>query len=555
MFTPKSRLENIKSHINPNEEFETKSAETSRLRRKINQEPYLSPLNPLRFLLRSAIVFANKTAVVHRERCYTYRELSDRVRKLTTILIENYNIKPGDRVAVLCQNITPNLESMYAIPAAGAIMVPVNTRLAAKEVEYVVQHSGANVLFLQQEFDSKITDLVKSSIKIIHISDSDDPRDDPYELMLTGCTLPFAWAEMPLINDENAMFSINYTSGSTGRPKGVAVSYRGVYITALGMAINGALSVNTAFLWTLPMFHCNGWSFPWALVAVGATQFMLNKLDYSVIWDSLTTHGITHYNAAPTVQNELCNHRKAVRLNHPVRVLSGGSSLSNTLIRRMRHLNLQPTQVYGLTETYGPAVFGYDISTLSEYSEEEQHKRLSRQGYNIVVSDEIRVLNIESGLDVVPDGKDVGEVCFSGNLVMKGYYKDPEETAKSFKGGVFWSGDLAVKHPDGTIELMDRKKDVIVSGGENISSIEVENVIVQLDEISECAIVGRPDKKWGERPVAFIVLKEDKHIEEKVIFDHCHNLLAGYKCPDKVVFMKELPKTSTGKIRILFRWM
>lgn len=230
----------------------------ARLRRKINQEPYLSPLNPLRFLLRSAIVFANKTAVVHRERCYTYRELSDRVRKLTTILIENYNIKPGDRVAVLCQNITPNLESMYAIPAAGAIMVPVNTRLAAKEVEYVVQHSGANVLFLQQEFDSKITDLVKSSIKIIHISDSDDPRDDPYELMLTGCTLPFAWAEMPLINDENAMFSINYTSGSTGRPKGVAVSYRGVYITALGMAINGALSVNTAFLWTLPMFHCNG---------------------------------------------------------------------------------------------------------------------------------------------------------------------------------------------------------------------------------------------------------------------------------------------------------
>ncbi|KAG1046503.1 hypothetical protein G6F43_011012 [Rhizopus delemar] len=528
MSIPNKRLQGIKAHISPDEDSQISNVESLRLRRKHDQVPYHSPLDPLRFLLRSSMVFAEKTAVIHRQRSYTYRELSDRVRRLATVLIKAYHVKKGDRVAILCQNIPSNLESMYAIPATGGIMVPVNTRLVAEEIEYILRHSGATLLILQQEFESKMTNAIKSLVKIIYVADSDNPNQDPYEMMLANCKKPKLWDEMPLLNDENAVFSINYTSGSTGRPKGVMASYRGVYLNALGMIIQGALSTNTVYLWTVPMFHCNGWSFPWALVAVGSTQVMLNKIDYSLIWDLLIKHNITHYNGAPTVQNELCNHKKAVRLNHP-------------------HLNLQPTQVYGLTETYGPAVLGYDVAILSEYNEEEQQKRLARQGYNTIISDELRVLNKDSGLDVTANGKEIGEVCFTGNLVMLGYYNDPEETEKAFKGGVFWSGDLAVRHPDGTIEILDRSKDIIVSGGENISSIEVENVVVQLEEVMECAIVSEPDDKWGERPVAFVVLKAGKTLTADIIFDHCRKLLAGYKCPEKVIFIKELPKTSTGK--------
>ncbi|KAI9271988.1 hypothetical protein BY458DRAFT_509138 [Sporodiniella umbellata] len=549
MSIAKSRLESIKSHISPNKGSKVSEVESLRLLRKPDQLPNMSALDPTRFLLRSASVFANKTAVIHRQRSYTFGMLSERVRRFATLLIETYSIKPGNRVAVLCQNIPPNLESTYAIPAAGAVIVPVNTRLAAKEVEYIIEHSGATVLLLQQEFEKKITDRVRSLAQIISVSDSDDPLADPYEVLLSNCSSPKIWSEMPLVNDETALLSINYTSGSTGRPKGVMVSYRGAYLTSLGMAINNSLSADSRFLWTLPMFHCNGWAFVWALVAVGATQIMLNTLDYSLIWDLLVQHNITHYNGAPTVQNELCNNKKATKLDHPVRVLSGGSALSSVLIKRMRSLNLLPTQVYGLTETYGPTVFGYDVFTLSEFPQEEIDRRSARQGNNIIVSDEVRVLNSETGLDVAPNGKEIGEVCFTGNLVMNGYYKNPEETAKSFKGGVFWSGDLGVKHTDGTIELMDRKKDVIVSGGENISSIEVESVIVQIDQVSECAIVGGPDKKWGERPIAFVTLKDGKRIKEKEILDFCRNSLAGYKCPDKVVIVRELPKTSTGKIQ------
>ncbi|CEG76887.1 hypothetical protein RMATCC62417_11719 [Rhizopus microsporus] len=551
MSLPSTRLQGIKAHLSSDSSNEASYIDSLRLYRKPNQPPNLTTLDPLRFLLRSAMVFANRTAVIHHHRTYTYRELSTRVQSLATVLINTYQVKQGDRVAVICSNIPPNLEATYAIPAVGAIIVPVNTRLAAQEIEYIIQHSGAKVIILQRDFKDKITQSVANSVRIIDVVDSNET--DPYEQLLMNCKSLVAWDKMPLLYDENATISINYTSGSTGRPKGVMVTYRGAYLAALGMIIQCALSVNTVYLWTLPMFHCNGWNFPWALVAAGATQIMLSTMDYDFIWKLLVNHGVTHYNGAPTVQNEVCNNKNAVRLSHPVKVLSGGSVLSSTLIKRMRHLNLHPTQVYGLTEVYGPVVLSYDIETIAHHTEEEQYKRQARQGYNITVSDETRVLNQKTGLDVMPNGKEVGEVCFTGNVVMKGYYNDPEETAKAFRGGVFWSGDLAVRHSDGTIELVDRSKDVIVSGGENISSIEVECVIVQLEEVSECAVVAAPSDRWGERPVAFVVLKDGSSLDAESVLRHCRNMLAGYKCPDSVVFVDSLPKTSTGKHEITER--
>ncbi|KAI8968355.1 hypothetical protein BDF20DRAFT_895906 [Mycotypha africana] len=525
-----------------------------RIHRRDGQVPYITPLDPLRFLLRSAMVYANKTAIIHRHRSFTFWELSERIRALANVLLTKYHVRPGDRVAILCQNISAFIEAQYAIPAISGVTVPINTRLSAKEVEYLLEHSGATVLIIQTEFTDKLTDEVRALnyLKIIEVADSEDIHSDFYEKLLADeskNSRQLSWNDMPTCQDENQMLSINYTSGSTGRPKGVIVTYRGAYMMALGMVIQDKLTPDTKFLWTLPMFHCNGWSFPWAIVAVGGTQITLNKLDYTQVWQMLKNEGITHYNGAPTVNNEICNHTDAVRLDNPIHVLSGGSALSSTLIKQMTSLNLIPTQVYGLTETYGPAVLTYDYHTRRQYTEEEQYKLLARPGYNIITSDEIRVLDAETATDVEPNGMQIGEICFTGNVVMKGYYNNIEETKKIFRNGVLWTGDLAVRHPDGSIEIVDRSKDVIVSGGENISSIEVENVIVQLDAILECAIVSEPDDKWGERPVAYIVLKKDKSVDKQSIIEHCRRNLAGYKCPSKIVFTETLPRTSTGKVQ------
>ncbi|KAI9258693.1 hypothetical protein EDC94DRAFT_613197 [Helicostylum pulchrum] len=542
--TANKRLQSLKHHLAPND---NPHFESLRLHRRPNQVPYLSKLDPLQFLLRSAMVHAQKTAILHQGHSYTYLELSDRVKSLANVLIETYNVKPGDRVAVFCQNIPAFMDAQFAIPAIGAIIVPVNTRLAAKEVDYVIEHSGSSVLIVQDELSDRLSQTSRAILAhVIHVADSQNRTQDPYEQLIAGSKNCLSWNDFPTQNDENATISINYTSGSTGKPKGVMVSYRGAYMMAIGMAIQDGLSSKTVFLWTLPMFHCNGWGFPWAVVMVGGTQVMLDKLDYTRIWKLLKEHGVTHYNGAPTVQNEICNHPDAVRLNHTIKAYSGGSALSATLIRRMNNLNLEPTQVYGLTETYGPAVTTYDVNTLDDYTEEEKYALLARPGFGIVTSDEVRVLNATTYKDVNPDGKEIGEICFTGNLVMKGYYKNPVETEKSFRNGVYWSGDLAVRHADGSLEIVDRSKDVIVSGGENISSIEVESVIYQLDDVNECAIVAGPDDKWGERPVAFVVVKKRSMLQAQEVVAHCRDSLAGYKCPSKVIFIDQLPRTSTG---------
>ncbi|KAI9019405.1 hypothetical protein CLU79DRAFT_705012, partial [Phycomyces nitens] len=490
-----------------------------RIHRRPNQTTYATPLTPLRFLLRSAMVHGTKTAVIHRSRSYNYQTFADRVRRLSSVLINDYNVKKGDRVGILCQNIPAALEGTYAIPFTGAILVPLNTRLAPRELDYIIDHSGISVLLVQDELFEKLSEQSKANLKLIPVSDSDDVQSDPFEQLLDRCTNPYSWDQLYLPEDENSVISLNYTSGSTGRPKGVMVTHKGSYLHSLALTIHNRLNSESIYMWTLPLFHCNGWGYPWGVVLVGGAQVMLNKLDYGYIWKLLIETGITHYAAAPTVQNEICSHPTARRLPQEVRV------------------------VYGLTETYGPAVMSYDISSLEDLPENERNGRLARQGFNTVVTDELRILNRDTVKDVAPNGKEIGEICLTGNNTMLGYYRDPVETEKAFKHGVFWTGDLAVRHPDGSIEIVDRSKDVIVSGGENISSIEVESAIVQMKEVSECAIVACPDPKWGERPFAFVILREGEKIDQKDVLIHCKNTLAGYKCPEGVAFVDSLPRT------------
>ncbi|ORX56268.1 AMP-dependent synthetase and ligase [Hesseltinella vesiculosa] len=545
------RLASVASHLNRDQ---VPFFDTLRLNRSPDQLPYISPLDPLRFLLRSAMVYTDKIAVSHRGVEWSFRQLTERVQRLAHGLMEDYQIKPGDRVGILCQNIPSMVEAHFAIPAAGAIMVPLNTRLLSAEIEYAVNHAGCSLLIVQDELMSHVSANVQQKIPVLHVADRPDaPDQDPYEQFLNRhSSSPRPWNDMPLVNDENAIISINFTSGSTSMPKGVMVSYRGAYLTALNDCIQGGLCSSSVMLWTLPMFHCNGWGFIWAMVAIGGKQLMLSKMDYGRIWQCFKEQGVTHYNGAPTVHNEICNHPQAVRLPSPVRVLGGGAAFPSPLIKKLVALNLQPTQVYGLTETFGPNTLSYEtwhLETAHPENKEKQYAMMARTGYNTIVTDEIRVLNPDTGKDVPSDGTTIGEVCFSGNTNMTGYYNNPEETSKAFRHGFFNTGDLAVRHTDGVIEIVDRSKDVIISGGENISSIEVEAALIQLPTVFECAVVGGPDDKWGERPFAFLVLKPGNSLTEADVIAHCKKNLAGYKCPAKVMFVKSLPKTSTGKVQ------
>ncbi|KAI9275486.1 hypothetical protein BDA99DRAFT_588375, partial [Phascolomyces articulosus] len=519
-----------------------------RIHRKSGQVPYHTPMTPIRLLLRSAMVYANKTAVIHGDRFLDYKTVADRVLRLANLLIHTYNIKPSDRVAVLCQNVPAFLDANFGIPSAGGILVPLNTRLTQPEIEYIISHSGATVLIVQEELLPRVSDkviqtLLKHAPIVVANYQNKGDAPCPYEQKLYASDPRTLWNDLPLPEKEDAVISINYTSGSTGRPKGVMTSHRGCYMEGLSMCIHARLTPESVYLWTLPMFHCNGWNFPWAVIAAGGTQVMLNKMDYGYIWKAFKELGVTHYCGAPTVQNEICNHKDATRLDKTVLSFGGGAALSSTHIRNLNTLNIFPTHLYGLTESYGPSMGTYDQVSLTNYPEQDHFKLVARQGYNTITIDEARVLDKETAQDVKPDGKQIGEICLTGNTIMLGYYNNPEETAKAFKHGVFWTGDLAVRHPDGAIEIVDRSKDVIVSGGENISSIEVESAILYLDQVSECVVIGGPDPKWGERPYAYVIPKEGQTVTPEQVIAHCRKNLAGYKCPAKVIVVKSVPKT------------
>ena len=508
----------------------------------MEEKVYRTELTPIRFLERSASVFADKTAVVHGTRRYSYRQLAERVNRLASGL-RTAGLQKQDRVGFLCFNTPHLLEAHFAVPAAGGILVAINTRLSSQEIDYILKHAGVTFLFVDDELAPLLEPLELEGIQVVHIADT-GVADDPYEAFLDGGSPEpmTSW-----LTDEEETISINYTSGTTGNPKGVMYTYRGVSLNALAEVIETGMSSESVYLWTLPMFHCNGWCFPWAVTAVGATHVCLRTFDPALVWDLFEAEGVTHYNGAPTIQILLVNHPKAHPLARQITVTVAAAPPSPTLLGQMRHLNLRPIHVYGLTETYGPITVCPEQEASRELPAEQRAKNLARQGQAYPTSDLVRVVDKQM-TDVPRDAATMGEVVMRGNNVMSGYFNDQDATARAFTGGWFHSGDLAVWHPDGNIELRDRGKDIIISGGENISSIEVEQVIVAHPAVLECAVIGIPHPHWGERPKAFVTLNEGATATAEEIIAFCREHLARYKCPDTITF-GPLPKTSTGKIQ------
>jgi len=503
---------------------------------------YRSELNPVDFLTRSAQIYPAKTAVVHGDRRYSYAAFSERVNRFASRL-RAMGLAKHDRVAVLSPNTPAMLEASFAVPAAGGILTALNTRISTPEIGYILEHSGARFLFVDRELEPMVAALDLGGITVVPIDDNGLPGD-PYEDFLAAGSPE---SVEPWLEDEYEPISLNYTSGTTGRPKGVLYHYRGAYLNALGEVIEARLGPDSVYLWTLPMFHCNGWCFPWAVTAVGGAHVCLRRPDAGRIWELFDAEGVSHYCGAPTVQITVVNHPSAHRLPRQVNVLVAAAPPSPTLMAHLRELNLHPIHVYGLTETYGPMTVCERRPEWSSLTDEEQATFLSRQGQSYVIGDLVRVVDGEMR-DVSRDGDTIGEVVMRGNNVMLGYYDAPDATEEAFRGGWFHSGDLAVWHPNGDIELRDRAKDIIISGGENISTIEVEQTLVAHPAVLECAVIAVPHELWGERPKAFVTLKPGQSVTEGELIEFARGRIAHFKCPDTIAF-GDLPKTSTGKVQ------
>jgi acyl-CoA synthetase (AMP-forming)/AMP-acid ligase II len=508
---------------------ETEAAATRRSR------VYREELTPVSFLERAGTAYAERLAAVDGDRRYTYAEWRARCRRLASAL-RAAGLRKGDRVAFLALNSEPLLLAHFAVPQAGGILVAINTRLTADDVAFIVDHSGAQWIFHSPELEHLLAH-VPASVRRV------DTRAGLDGLLDTGTEDEVeSW-----LDDEDDVIAIDYTSGTTGRPKGVMYHHRGAHLNALAVALHHRLTEDSAYLWTLPMFHCNGWCFTWAVAAVGAASVCLPAVDPERIWQLFDAGEATHFCGAPTVLTMLANHPGAHRLEHPVRLFTAGAPPSPAIIAQMADLNFDLHHVYGLTETYGP----FTINELSPAElaapPEERARILARQGAPHVTGGHIRVVD-ESMADVPADGQTMGEVVFRGNVVMKGYYENPEATEEAFAGGWFHSGDVGVMHPDGRIELRDRKKDIIISGGENISTIEVEQAVASHPAVMECAVVAVPHERWGEVPKAFVTLKPGRTATEEEIVEHCRGRIARYKCP-KLVEFTELPKNATGKVQ------
>ena len=507
----------------------------------MSEKVYRTELTPVSFLRRSAYMFPEKTAVVHGERRYTYAELEERVDRLASRLKEK-GFEKGERIAFLCPNIPPLLEAHFAVPAVGLVLVAVNTRLGKDEISYIVEHSKARMVFVDAELEG-LLEGVDEGIERVRIDDTGE-AGDPYEDYLAeGSPGPVE----SVLEDEEETISVNYTSGTTGRPKGVMYTHRGAYLCALGNVIEIGMNYETKYLWTLPMFHCNGWTYPWAVTAVAGTHVCLRKVEAEKVWEQFTEEGITHYCAAPTVQIGVVNYKGARALDTKVTAAIAGAPPSPTLISQLLDLNIRPLHIYGLTETYGPITTSAPRKEWEEKDPEEHADLLARQGQGYVTSDLVRVVDDEMN-DVTRDGDTMGEIVMHGNMVMKGYLDNEEETEEAFKGGWYHSGDVAVWHPDGYIEIRDRSKDVIISGGENISTIEIEQAIDKHPAVMESAVVAMPDEKWGERPKAFVTLKEGQEATEEDVINFVKEHIARFKAPAAVEF-GDLPKTATGKVQ------
>jgi fatty-acyl-CoA synthase len=519
-----------------------------------SQDVWFTPLTPLAFLARAAEVFADREAVVYGERRMTYTQFSEEVTRVANALRAS-GVGSGDRVAYLLPNIPEMLVAQFAVPLAGGVLVAINTRLAPPEVKYILEHCGASVLVVDAALHSTVAPILADLPELRQVvtvvdpaggvkSSADFPGIEYPELLARGSDDPLPWT----VEDELSTISINYTSGTTGRAKGVMYHHRGAYLNSLAEIIHSAHVSRTRYLWTLPMFHCNGWCTAWAVTAIGGTHVCLRAVVADRIWDLLDNEGITHLNGSPTVLVSIANSPRVHTLKQEVVVTTAGAAPSPTVISTMARIGAKVVHVYGLTETYGPYTICESQDGWDELDVSERSRLLARQGVGNVVTDGIRVVD-EQMHDVPRDGETLGEVVMRGNNVMKGYFADPEATEDAFRGGWFHSGDLGVWHPDGYLELRDRAKDIIVSGGENISTIEVEAAIDSCPGVLEVAVVGVPNAKWGERPKAFVVARPGHAPTAEEIIAHVRTQIAHYKAPDEVELVESLPKTATGKIR------
>ncbi|WP_412515269.1 long-chain-fatty-acid--CoA ligase [Actinomadura madurae] len=524
-------------------------------------DTWITELTPLSFLRRSADVHADRAAVVHGESTWTFREFAALV-ELRARMLRAAGVRPGDRVAYLMPNVPEMLAAHFAVPLAGAVLVAINTRLAPDEVRYILDHSGATVLVVDSEYAATVAPIAGVLETVGTIAVAVDPLGPgqaapipgavAFDDLLAGAARDrseLAWT----VPDERSPISINYTSGTTGRPKGVVYTHRGAYLNSFGEIFHSTHDAGSVYLWTLPMFHCNGWCTTWALVAAGGTQICLREVRGDRVWELIDRHGVTHLNGAPTVVTTILNSPRAHRLDRPLVITVAGAPPSPTTLSEAESMGFSIVHVYGLTETYGPYTVCVWQDAWRHLSAEERATMQARQGVAMVQADPVRVVEFEPRdghlVDVPADGRTMGEIVMRGNNVMRGYHRDPEATAAAFAGGWFHSGDLGVMHPDGYIELRDRAKDVIISGGENISTVEVEHAVASHPDVLEVAVIGVPDERWGERPKAFVVPRPGRAPAAADVLEHVRARIARYKAPREVEIVPHLPKTSTGKVQ------
>ena len=520
-----------------------------------NEANYV-PLTPLSFLERAKDIYPNYEAVVYESRKYTWSEVYKRCIKFASAL-DKLGIKTGDTVSVLAFNTPEIFEAHYSIPMVGAVINAINTRLDSKTISYILNHSEAKVLIVDRQFHDvvkKALEEVNSKITIIDIDDKDAKLTDSknigsleYEEFLNSGDENFKW-KMP--KDEWQAIALGYTSGTTGNPKGVVYHHRGSYLMATGSAVAWNMPNQLNFLYTVPMFHCNGWCYPWTMSMIHGRVICLRNIDVKKIFELIDKYEVTHFGGAPIVLNMLANapEDQQKELKRKVYVLTAGAPPPSIIFEKMQKLGFEVMHVYGLTETYGHILQCAWNQEWDELDQNNQNEIRARQGVRYPNTEGVIVMDPETMKPVPHDGKTMGEIMIRGNVVMKGYFKDKEATEKSMDGGWFHSGDLAVTHPSGYIKIQDRSKDIIISGGENISSIEIENTISKHPAVSLAAVVAKPDEKWGETPCAFVELIDGKSTSEEEIIKFCRETLAGFKLPKKVVFAP-LPKTSTGKIQ------
>jgi fatty-acyl-CoA synthase len=496
-------------------------------------------LSPIHFLDRAAQAFPQRLAVVDGDVRLTYTEFASRCDRLVTALAGS-GVQPGDRVAALCANSHTMLELHQAVPARGAALVSINVRLAVEEMRYILEHSGARLLVATSEFATQSKELAgQTDVQVVIAGGA----ADEYESWLPEVPLTADRVNV----DERDLLAVNYTSGTTGRPKGVMYHHRGAYLQAVAMAYHAGLGPSTAYLWTLPMFHCNGWCFTWAVTAAGGTHVCLRRVESGAIWRLLREADVTNLSAAPTVLAMIAEDHGASPLSRRVHADTGGAPPSPALLERLDSLGFDVTHLYGLTETFGPVAVNAWQPEWDELNPTEAARLRARQGIGNIIARPLRVLDL-SGIDVPPDGQTIGEISVSGNNVMLGYYKDPQATEALTRSGCLLTGDLGVMHPDGYVEIRDRAKDVIISGGENIASVELERAIDAHPDVVESAVIGVPDSKWGEVPIAFVTRRAGTTVTEADLTAHLRERMAGFKIP-RVITFAELPKTSTGKIQ------